>query len=89
MKKTEKFECHQIVNPDTPAGSKVKRQPSQNWRRWPKPYRLAAEKAAADKLAELPKGSKIIGERSRCDVRADLSGCPYQLYREIVVQIAA
>lgn len=87
--KTERFECVQLVDRDTPAGSKVRRKPPHDWRRWPKPYRLVAEKAVRDKLAELPKGSKIIGNRSRSDVRPDLSCVPYQLYREIVVQITA
>lgn len=87
MKKTERFECIQLVDPDTPAGSKVKKQPSHDWRRWPLAYRKNCESAVAMKMAELPKGTKIIGGRSRCDVRSDLSGVPFQLYREVLVQL--
>lgn len=86
--KMEPFELIQLVDPSTPAGAKVKRKPTNDWRRWPRAYRLLAEKAVREKLAALPKGSKIVKRRSRCDVRADLTGIPWQLYLGVEVKIA-
>ena len=69
--------------------SKVKRRSPHDYRRWPKLYRSMAETAIKKKLSELPAGAKIVYERSRCDLRVDLSEMPWQFYRSIKVELPA
>ena len=78
------FEVHLLAD-----RKKYKRKPANDFKKWPAPFRLGTEAAISKKMSKMPKGSRIIFRESRCDVRADLSGIPWQLSYMICVEIPA
>lgn len=62
-------------------------RPSNNWKEWPEMFRRSTDAAGNRQMMQMPAGSKIIADYSRCDERVDLEGMPWQLYRKITVEI--